>query len=747
MKIGLELDDLAGQMYTVAMNEARLGNHAFLTPEHFLYAVLMFDVGRSVVSHGGLVSVPSMVADLNRYLDGFGKLEKVSHFPLESPEFVEMIEYAIESAIHYGKDEIELSDLLSAMFYLTESFASRLMLKHGSEPGLVYAAYEDFKSGRTIGEEVIFPDMGHGFHTGQEEKPAVDFLARYATDMVEKARNGEYDELVGRRAVLDELVLLLSRRNKHNPVLVGDSGVGKTAIVEGLATRIVDKEVPTRLANSNIYHIDMGVMVAGTKFRGEFEERLIGTLEAAAEKKNAIVYLDDIHTMVGAGASSGGPLDAGSLIKPFLNRGDLRFIGTTTYDDYKKHFEKSASLTRRFQKIDIAEPTIGETIAILHGLADTFEAYHDVEYSYEALEAAAKLTAKYIHDARLPDKAIDAIDQAGASAANADLDRFVGIDEIEQAVATMAKIPETAISADERLSLATLKERLEATVFGQSDAIDALVSAITASRLGLNDPEKPVASLLFVGPTGVGKTEIARTLAEQMNMPLTRFDMSEYQEQHAVSRLIGSPAGYVGHEDGGALTDAIRKTPATVLLLDEIEKAHPSILNVLLQAMDYGKMTDSKGKQADFRNVVLIMTSNAGAREASRTTIGFDSKQDATAVKSTVNKTFSPEFRNRLTKIIQFNSITEDMASKIAVKAVRMLENRLASRGVSITPNQSALDFIAKRGFSAEYGVREIIRLVESTVKEQIAKALLASPAKAKTSLTITVEDDEIAII
>jgi len=753
MDIYLELDDLAKQIYTVALNEASLGKYQHLTLEHFLYATSMFDVGRLILGASSFVSVHSISADLAKYLEEQSKDQNFQGTPTESEDFQELLEFAQLSANEKNKSEIEINDIIVSIFHFRETFASQLLRKFGAEPILIYSSYEDYKKEQKNAHSL--PDIEDELrdYLPPLTKPlfdtpstSTDYLAKYTVNMVAKARKGDYDPLIGRESELDQIILLLSRRTKHNPILVGDGGVGKTAIVQGLAKLIYEKEVPERLKNTKIYHIDMGVMLAGTKFRGDFEERLINTLEAASKQGDAVIYVDDIHTMVGAGTSSGGALDATSLVKPYLNREDLRFIGTTTYGDYKKHFEKSQSLTRLFQKVDISEPTINETIAILHGIADYFEKYHNIEYSNEALEAAAKLTAKYIHDARLPDKAIDAIDQAGAAASNTDTDRFVGIDEIEQAIAKMAKIPETAISADERQSLATLKQRLEANVFGQSEAVLALTSAITASRLGLNDPQKPIASLLFVGPTGVGKTEIARILAEQMNMPLTRFDMSEYQEQHAVSRLIGSPPGYIGHDQGGLLTDTIRKTPATVLLLDEIEKAHPSILNILLQAMDHGKLTDVQGKQADFRNVVLIMTSNAGARDASRNIIGFENKQDTTAIKTTVDKIFSPEFRNRLTKIIQFNPITEDMASKIAVKAIKMLEARLTDRGITLTPDKKALDHIAKHGFSTTYGAREIIRLVESTIKEQIATAMLKAPISPKTNLKITIKNNQLSV-
>ena len=719
----MKLQQIAAQVYTVAVNEANLNSHEYITPEHFLYALLMFEVGREIFRHSG-GDIPQMTQDLTEYFAGH-LLRSQGEFPTESKGFIAMLERAVRQAQGSQKNEIALGDLLISMFELPESFAVHIMLKNGVDR-LAMLRYISHGKGQK-------PEArGQGLEKDKAAGKGSDsLLAKYCVELVERARNGELDPLIGRAVELREIELQLCRRSKSNPVLVGDAGVGKTAIVEGLAQRIAADNTYKPLRGTKIYHMDMGNVLAGTRYRGDFEDRLIGILDEAAAQKNAIIYIDEIHTVVGAGAVSSGAMDATSILKPYLTRGGLRFIGATTFEEYKKHFEKDSALTRRFQKIDINEPSSGEAIEILQGLIDKYQEFHGVKYDADAVEQSVSLAQKFLHDRRLPDVAIDIIDQAGAVISNEGLrvkneELRVGVADVERVVAQMARVPENTISADERHSLATLEKRLSAQVYGQDEAITAVVGAIKAARSGLNDPNKPVASLLFVGPTGVGKTEVARILGDALNIPLVRFDMSEYQEAHSTARLIGSPPGYVGYDEGGLLTDALRKTPHCVLLLDEIEKAHVNITNVLLQVMDYGKLTDNTGKKADFRNAIIIMTSNAGAREADRGVIGFGGGRDSTAMDKEISRIFAPEFRNRLNKIIRFNHIDPDMARKIAKKALGVLEGRLAAKDIKISASPAVINHIAEAGFSAQYGAREIIRLVEGRIKEQLAEAILS---------------------
>jgi len=754
MKESMKLNALAGQVYTVALNEARLGGHALITPSHFLYAMLLFDEGRRLVrGAGGIVSKISN--DINIFLEKLGS-GKSPEQPSESMEFVDFMNMAEKFAKDELKKEIGLDDALLAMLGMDYTFTQTILNKHGAsfdKFDKFLALEEDMFSSGDSDKDGCPPNCNcKGMEQSREvqesmQKKPVDYLKTYATDMIEKARQGEYDVLIGREDVLKEILLLLSRRGKNNPVLVGDGGVGKTAVLEGLAQRIAAGEVPKKLQKAKLYHLDMGVLIAGTKYRGDFEDRLIGAMEAAKNQEGAIICIDEIHTIVGAGTSQGSALDASSILKPYLGRGELRFIGTTTFEDYKKHIEKSPALLRRFHKIDIDEPTADEAIEILKGTVVNFTKHHKVIYSEDAIEAAVRLTHKYVKTAKLPDKALDVLDIAGAAVAAVEMFSFptVSVADIERAVAKLAKIPETDVSSNEVQKLSELEERVKRVVFGQDEAVAAVAKAIKAARIGLNDAQKPIASLLFVGPTGVGKTEIARTFADVLGMKLIRFDMSEYQESHTTSRLVGAAPGYIGHDEGGLLVDAVRKNPSAILLLDEIEKAHPNILNVLLQAMDYGVLTDAQGKKADFRNVIIVMTSNAGAAIADRNIIGFGDKKDTTAIMAQVEKTFSPEFRNRLTKIVKFNPITPDIAVRIAKKAVGILQERVLERGLSIETKQDVFEHIAKANFSATYGAREIIRYVEGELKDQIVDAVIDGGGNL--TIEILLADGEVKVV
>ena len=700
----MNLDTFAGQVYVVTVNEARLQGHEFVTPEHFLYSTLMFDFGKEIVEASG-GNINGILEDLQRFFREFVPMN-VTESPTESYAFVQLFELAAAQARTNGRKTVTMAELMSAIFFLQESHAQYILLKNGmNRMSMLKYASSPSQSNVVV-----------------REKPKQEI--QYTVDLCQKAREGKLDPLIGREEVLNRTIQVLCRRLKNNPVHVGDPGVGKTAIAEGLAQRIVAKDVPDILKDAQILQLDMGALLAGTKYRGDFEDRLVKLLEGAAKLPKPILYIDEIHTVVGAGAVSGSAMDAGGIIKPYLSRGEIRFIGSTTYDEFKKHFEKDRALARRFQRVDIDEPSREECTAILEGLKKRYEDYHKVEYDDEILHLTVDLSAKYMNDRRLPDKAIDVMDEAGVMA-RLEGEKKVRQEHVERTVARMAKVPENSVAGDEKDRLRNMEAALNNQVFGQEEAVAAISQAIRAARSGLNEPGKPVASLLFVGPTGVGKTEIAKQLAGLLDITLTRFDMSEYQERHAVARLIGAPPGYVGFEEGGLLTEAIRRNPHCVLLLDEIEKANPDILNVLLQVMDYGRLTDNTGRQADFSNVILIMTSNAGAVDLTRKPIGYGDELNTKAVDKAVESMFSPEFRNRLDGIVQFNPVNERMAKLIARQAISRLSEKLAARGVVLKPSKSAVDYIASKGLSRTYGAREIMRVVENDVKRLLVNELL----------------------
>lgn len=719
----MKLDSISHQIYIVARNEAKLQSHEYVTPEHFLYAAIMFDAGREILAGSG-GHVGHITEDLHEFLNmNIPKTEQDD--PVESVQFVQLFELAGNAAINAERQEISIGSLLVAIFGLSQSHAAFILKKNG---------VSRFAMLRYISHEM--PDRTVEAAPAQKTPDSKDdkTLRLYAVNMNEKARSNEYDPLIGRETELRRAVLTLSRRIKHNPVLVGDPGVGKTSIVEGLAQLIVSGDVPDQLKNAVIYSIDMGNVIAGTKYRGDFEERFLKILNALENEPDAVCFIDEIHNVVGAGSISGGSLDATSILKPFLSKGKLRFIGSTTHEEYKKHFEKDAPLSRRFSRIDVTEPSVSECEAILLGLKDRYETHHGVTYDSEAITAAVALSGKFINDRKLPDKAIDVIDEAGALVALSEIqnnDYVVTKAHIEAIVAQTAKIPDASVTEDETDKLLKLADNIKLSLFGQDEAVEAVVSAIKASRSGLNETERPVANLLFVGPTGVGKTEIAKLLSSSLSIPLLRYDMSEYQEAHSVARLIGAPPGYVGYEEGGLLTEAVRKTPYAVLLLDEIEKAHQSIMNVLLQVMDYGVMTDNVGKKADFRNVILIMTSNAGAKNIGKPSIGFSGKITSTeAVTNEVERVFPPEFRNRLDEIIIFNHINYEMAEKITQKMVGALAGRIQDKNVEITVSADALSYISNRGLNTLFGAREIKRIVDRELKKELVDAVLFGKLK-----------------
>ncbi len=740
MKVSQEVQAI----FNAAYNEAKLRNHEYLTPEHILYASLSFEQVRSI-----LEACEADVEQLRRGMEAYfeQKIPQVKDTePVQTAGFQSVIERAVLQSQAAGKEEVEVADVLVSLYdeernysayYLRKSGVKRLQL-------LEVISHGDGPEGEPF-EEEDEEEEEEGREEREERKPRaagrMNPLERFASDLTKSAKEGRLEPVIGRTAEIERTVQVLCRRLKNNPIHVGDAGVGKTAITEGLAQRIVAGDVPPRLRDYTIYALDMGALLAGTKFRGDFEERVKKVVDELLKKDKSILFIDEIHTIVGAGAVSGGSLDASNLLKPALTSGKLRCIGSTTYDEYNKFFEKDRALSRRFQKIDIVEPTVGETVEILKGLRVKYEEYHKVRYSDEALELAVRLSAQYITERRLPDKAIDVIDEAGAwarmnayktgtdavapaagdgsSAApteTATLD--ISPREIETVVAKIARIPERSVSMSEKDKLASLEADLKSDVFGQDRAVESVVKAVKRSRAGFRSPDKPVANFMFVGPTGVGKTELARQLALHMGISLHRFDMSEYQEKHTVSRLIGSPPGYVGYEEGGLLTDAIRKTPHAVVLLDEIEKAHPDVYNILLQIMDYATLTDNQGRKADFRNVILIMTSNAGARDIGKSLIGFgDRAMTDSALSEAVDRAFTPEFRNRLDAVVHFENLPPPIIERIVEKALDDFRVQLAEKKVTLEATPALIKHLAEKGYSREFGARNIGRLVEDKIK------------------------------
>jgi len=725
MKVSQEVQAI----FNAAYNEAKLRNHEYLTPEHILYAGLSFEKVRAVLE-GCEADTEQLKRGIEAYFEQKVPVVRTGAEPVQTSSFQAVIERAVMQSQASGKEEVEISDLIVSLYdeertyagyYLRKLGIKRLQLLEVLSHGIDDLEDDDILGNIDDGE--LKPEG-----EGKEKKSSRPGpLERFASDLTALATAGKLEPVIGREAEIERTIQVLCRRLKNNPIHVGDAGVGKTAITEGLAQRIVAGNVPPLLKDYTIYSLDMGSLLAGTKFRGDFEERMKKVVDVLLKKEKAILFIDEIHTIVGAGAVTGGSMDASNLLKPALTSGKLRCIGSTTYEEYNKIFEKDRALSRRFQKIDIAEPSQAETVEILKGLRSKYEDYHKVSYSDEALEAAVRLSAQFITERRLPDKAIDVIDEAGARAR---INAFklgetvessvieIKVAEIETVVAKIARIPERSVTSSEKDRLAGLETSLKRDVFGQDGAIDAVVKAVKRSRAGFRAPDKPIANFLFVGPTGVGKTELARQLAKQLGVVLHRFDMSEYQEKHTVSRLIGSPPGYVGYEEGGLLTDAIRKSPHAVVLLDEIEKAHSDIYNILLQIMDYATLTDNQGRKADFRNVILIMTSNAGARDVGKNLIGFGERSITdTALDEAVERAFTPEFRNRLDTVVHFNNLPMPIIERIVVKALDDFREQLLEKKVTLRTSDAVIKYLAEKGYSREFGARNIGRLVEDKIK------------------------------
>ncbi|WP_342628224.1 ATP-dependent Clp protease ATP-binding subunit ClpA [Nguyenibacter vanlangensis] len=726
--------------------------HEYATLEHLLLA-LVDDSDAVTVFRACGVDLDKLRSDLTEFLDkdlaGLASDRTVD--PKPTAAFQRVIQRAAIHVQSTGRDEVTGSNVLVALFAERESHAvyflqlqdmTRLDAVNFISHGIAKAP--DRSTRRPVAGSAQDNPDGEREERGKAAQKNQDALSAYCTNLNRKAEDGKVDPLIGRDSEIERTIQILCRRTKNNPLYVGDPGVGKTAIAEGLAKRIVEGDVPEVLLKSTIYSLDMGALLAGTRYRGDFEERLKAVVTELDNNPGSILFIDEIHTVIGAGATSGGAMDASNLLKPALAAGTLRCIGSTTYKEYRQHFEKDRALVRRFQKIDVAEPSLEDAVKILRGLKGNYERHHRVRYTEEAIRGAVELAAKYIHDRKLPDKAIDVIDEVGASRMLVPENRrrkTVTLKDVEDIVAKIARIPPKSVSSDDKETLRTLERDLKGMVYGQDRAIEALTAAIKLSRAGLRDPEKPIGNYLFSGPTGVGKTEVAKQLAKTLGIELIRFDMSEYMERHSISRLIGAPPGYVGFDQGGLLTDAIDQHPHAVLLLDEIEKAHQDLYNVLLQVMDHGRLTDHNGKTVDFRNVVLIMTTNAGAADLSKEAIGFGRETRSGEDEEAIKRIFTPEFRNRLDAIIPFANLSPEIVGRVVEKFVFQLEAQLADRNVTIEISSAAKEWLAERGYDRLYGARPLGRVIQEHIKKPLAEELLFGRLVKGGAVKITLKD------
>jgi len=730
-----------------AVNYARSHRHEIITVEHLLYALLDDnETSKTIHLCGG--DIESLKQSLKQYLEN--EVPRIDEGSDDEPQpglgFQRVLQRAIMHVQSSGKKVVKGSNVLVAVFSERESFAVYFLSQQEISR---YDVVNYISHGITKvpeGDRLPAPEEGQEYDEEGEFEPSGGALENYTINLNQLADQGKIDPLIGREKELERTIQILCRRRKNNPLFVGEAGVGKTALAEGLARKIVLHEVPEVLSESTIYSLDMGALLAGAKYRGDFEQRLKSVLKELYNEDHAILFIDEIHTIIGAGAVSGGALDASNLLKPMLASGELKCIGSTTYQEYRGIFEKDRALSRRFQKIDIVEPTIDEAVEILRGLKSRFEEHHQVKYTQPALRSAVELSARYLSERHLPDTAIDVIDEAGARTRLMPAEKrkkTVGVKEIEKMIADIARIPPKHVSASDISSLKNLERDLKMVVFGQDEAIDALSSSIKMARSGLGHVEKPIASLLFSGPTGVGKTEVTKQLASTLGIEFIRFDMSEYMERHTVSRLIGAPPGYVGFDQGGLLTEAINKHPHAVLLFDEIEKAHPDLFNILLQVMDYGSLTDNNGRKSDFRNVIIIMTTNAGAERAARESMGFITQDNALDDMGAVKKAFSPEFRNRLDSVIRFNGLDSENIRQVVKKFLLELEHQLADKHVTLEVDDAVIGWLADKGYDSAMGARPMARVIQQQIKRPLADELLFGKLAKGGSIKVSLQQDE----
>ena len=725
---------------------AREHRHEFMTVEHLLLALLDNSAAREALKACG-ADVEAIKSELLAFVKDTTPLILEDQINERETQptlgFQRVLQRAVFHVQSSGKDEVTGANVLVAIFSEQESQAVYI-LKKADVTRLDVVNFISHGVSKADDDEPVNPEASDEGEVSEEGGSA---LSKYATDLNRTAKDGKIDPLIGRDAEVERTIQILCRRRKNNPLLVGEAGVGKTAIAEGLAYRIVNNDVPEVIAESTVYSLDLGGLLAGTKYRGDFEKRLKAILKELGKDKNAILFIDEIHTIIGAGAASGGVMDASNLLKPKLSSGELRCIGSTTYQEYQGIFEKDRALARRFQKVDVTEPSVSDTTKILLGLKSRYEEHHNVRFTQKAIQAAAELSAKYINERHLPDKAIDVMDEAGASQRllpPSKRKKTIGVGDIEQIIAKMARIPEKSVSASDKEVLKNLGRNLKMVVFGQDKAIETLNDAILLSRSGLGADAKPIGSFLFAGPTGVGKTEVTQQLAKIMGVELVRFDMSEYMERHAVSRLIGAPPGYVGFDQGGLLTDAVIKNPYSVVLLDEIEKAHSDIYNILLQVMDHGTLTDNNGRKVDFRNVVLVMTTNAGVQETVRKSIGFKQQDHSHDAMTEINKVFTPEFRNRLDGIIWFNHLDPEIILQVVDKFIIELQAQLDVKGVSLEVTSGARAYLAEKGYDKAMGARPMARLIKDELKKELANELLFGELSKGGSVKVDCIDDKL---